>query len=316
MVTSLLEMKDVLEHVKQTREKDSAILCSLVPNEITFTILRGMQPLLVLVKEYSNKFESESPNIATFMVDIYNMKEQVQKLVQIATDEGPSFEELDDNHRFSIIQLMKTFQEGLHKRLERYGSDEIYAIGAVLNPVYKGVPLFKLGLYDRIVDRMVEDHPSTDEYLAEAAKTTRNPLQTLTDAEFQNLTGADRDLYERKQAIAARMNSETLIDTEPPLRKEIDKYQDMFSAEKTDDFLQWWNSNSKHLPLLSQMARDYYAIQITSSASERVFSLGGRIVTSLRSGLSPERTSKQVFICMNEPKVRYNMSQWNLHVEV
>ena len=316
MATTILDMKDVLEHVKQTKENEAPILCSLVPTEQTFTILRGMQPLLVLVKEYSNKFESEFPNIATFMVDIYNMKEQVQRLIQIADNEGASFEDLDENHRYAIIQLMRTFQERLQARLERYGSDEVYAIGAVLNPVYKGVPLFKLGLYDKIVDRMVEDHPTTAEFLAQEVQTSSHITNKLSEAEIANLPAADRDIYERKQALAARMMTSSLIDTVPPLRKELEKYQDMFSAEKNDDYLQWWKANAKHLPLLAAMARDYYALQITSSASERVFSLGGRIVTNLRSGLSPLRTSKQVFICMNEPKVHYNMTQWNLHAQV
>ncbi|KIJ15093.1 hypothetical protein PAXINDRAFT_38586, partial [Paxillus involutus ATCC 200175] len=41
-------------------------------------------------------------------------------------------------------------------------------------------------------------------------------------------------------------------------------------------------------PVLSQIARDYLAIQGSSTASERAFSQGGLTVTVMRNRLSPK----------------------------
>lgn len=54
------------------------------------------------------------------------------------------------------------------------------------------------------------------------------------------------------------------------------------------DILAWWKSNQMTFPILSTLARDVMAVQISTVASESAFSAGGRVVGPFRSSLDPE----------------------------
>lgn len=60
------------------------------------------------------------------------------------------------------------------------------------------------------------------------------------------------------------------------------------SAEK--DPLSWWKTNeSSTLPLLSEFARRYLCIAVSSFAPERVFSTSGMIVSQRHSRLTQDK---------------------------
>ena len=54
--------------------------------------------------------------------------------------------------------------------------------------------------------------------------------------------------------------------------------------------LRWWKIETARLPLLSTVARKYLSVCATSIPSERVFSVGGNIVTSKHNALKPEKS--------------------------
>lgn len=54
------------------------------------------------------------------------------------------------------------------------------------------------------------------------------------------------------------------------------------------DILSWWKSNQVTFPILSTLARDVLAVQVSTVASESAFSAGGRVVGPFRSSLDPE----------------------------
>ncbi|XP_065318862.1 uncharacterized protein LOC135926857 [Gordionus sp. m RMFG-2023] len=55
---------------------------------------------------------------------------------------------------------------------------------------------------------------------------------------------------------------------------EISKYVDEATISNDTNPLDWWKLNKNRYPVLSNIARDYLAIQATSSSSERAFSEG------------------------------------------
>lgn len=59
-------------------------------------------------------------------------------------------------------------------------------------------------------------------------------------------------------------------------------------ADEDFDILGWWKFNAIRFPILSQLARDVLAMQISAVASESAFSTGGRILNDFRSYLSPK----------------------------
>ncbi|KAG0195139.1 hypothetical protein BGX28_002157, partial [Mortierella sp. GBA30] len=50
---------------------------------------------------------------------------------------------------------------------------------------------------------------------------------------------------------------------------------------------EFWNLKKNHIPGLSLLASHYLSIQASSAASERLFSLAGRILTEDRTNLAP-----------------------------
>lgn len=80
---------------------------------------------------------------------------------------------------------------------------------------------------------------------------------------------------------------------------EVNTYMVYPLQDSEGDPLQWWKEHHVNFPTLSKLARKYLCIPATSSASERVFSTGGNIVTCQRSALKPEKVNMLVFLAKN-----------------
>ena len=76
------------------------------------------------------------------------------------------------------------------------------------------------------------------------------------------------------------------------------------------DALEWWKQNENELPLLAGVARSYLAVPVTSASLERMFSLGGRLVTDFKHNLNPENTSMLVFVSQNYTTIPSNLKDW------
>jgi hypothetical protein len=72
-------------------------------------------------------------------------------------------------------------------------------------------------------------------------------------------------------------------------KSELDK----FLAEEPEDdgpkfdILSWWKVNSSRFPVLGYLARDVFAIPISTVASESAFSTSGRVLDDFRTSLTP-----------------------------
>ena len=69
--------------------------------------------------------------------------------------------------------------------------------------------------------------------------------------------------------------------------------------------------NQKELPLLAAMARKYLCPPVTSCSSERLFSLGGNIISDKRHKMKPETLQKIMFIKENFPLVKSKIRSWD-----
>jgi len=58
----------------------------------------------------------------------------------------------------------------------------------------------------------------------------------------------------------------------------------------------FWKSNSLDFPMLFQIAKVIFAIQPTSSQSERNFSISNVVLSQRRASLSPERARRILFL--------------------
>ncbi|KAM3234190.1 hypothetical protein P3L10_019549 [Capsicum annuum] len=84
------------------------------------------------------------------------------------------------------------------------------------------------------------------------------------------------------------------------VKTELQKYLDEANEGETKNFnvLSLWKIHSPRFPILAEMARDVLSIPISSVASECAFSIGGRILDSFRSSLTPKLV--QTLVCLQD----------------
>ena len=75
------------------------------------------------------------------------------------------------------------------------------------------------------------------------------------------------------------------------IKSEADRYlldacEDV--ADESSDVLAWWKLHSSKYIILSQLARDVYAIPVSTVTSKFAFSTEGRILDPFRSSLGPK----------------------------
>ncbi|KAK3225636.1 hypothetical protein Dsin_005498 [Dipteronia sinensis] len=83
------------------------------------------------------------------------------------------------------------------------------------------------------------------------------------------------------------------------LKNEVERYLIEFNERIDDenfDLLNWWNVNSSKYKILSQIAKDVFAIPVSTVASESVFSTGGRVLDPFRSSLTPKMV--EILVCL------------------
>ena len=88
------------------------------------------------------------------------------------------------------------------------------------------------------------------------------------------------------------------------LEDELERYRarpaaSIFINTTTKEYrnpLIWWKYNKADFPIMSELARILLCIPATSAPSERIFSLASRVISKLRSSLSPDNASQIIFV--------------------
>jgi len=96
----------------------------------------------------------------------------------------------------------------------------------------------------------------------------------------------------------AATRAETMT-TNEKLESEVDHFRKLPTTDPESNPLDWWKVHHEHYPLLATMAKKYLSISATNCPSERLFSSSGKVVTSLRNNLTPEKVNMLVFLSKN-----------------
>nr|XP_023675618.1 zinc finger BED domain-containing protein 4-like [Paramormyrops kingsleyae] len=83
------------------------------------------------------------------------------------------------------------------------------------------------------------------------------------------------------------------------IETELTTYFLIPDIEPDTDPLEWWKLHQPNFPRLSLLAKKYLSNPATSAPSERVFSVGGGIVTCNRACLKPEVVDRLIFLAKN-----------------
>ena len=82
------------------------------------------------------------------------------------------------------------------------------------------------------------------------------------------------------------------------VEKELEQYIHYPLQDIESSPLQWWQLQQHQFPLLAKLARKYLCVCATSVPSERLFSIGGKIVDG-RSRLKPDKVNELIFLAEN-----------------
>ena len=95
------------------------------------------------------------------------------------------------------------------------------------------------------------------------------------------------------------VQSDTAVETSTQQQLETEVSQYMGEEATSQSPLDWWRTNKRRYPLLSQVAAKYLASPATSVPCERVFSIAGHIVTEKQACLLPQDVNMLVFLTEN-----------------
>ena len=172
-------------------------------------------------------------------------------------------------------------------------------MGNLINPRYRGNTLKKLGIYDEFVRTLIDDHPSTENFVVEQGAGNTSEQVDL-DA---NIDTAD---FYQMMALNDGFDPHNTDDPDnsqnmPDLERELKIFLSLppVSIDESKKALTWWKAHSKTFPLLAELARNVLCIPAASASSERVFSASGNIITCTRHNLSTENAKKLTLIKVN-----------------
>jgi hypothetical protein len=131
---------------------------------------------------------------------------------------------------------------------------------------------------------------------------TKLHLQELFNNEKENYqinqhttqpTTQSKSSTKRKTLMARLFKSNVVV------INEIEEYFQLPEISLDLNPLIWWSEKKESFPILSGLARKYLAVSATSTASERLFSDAGNLLTNKRTRMKPKLFKKMMFLKRN-----------------
>jgi hAT family C-terminal dimerisation region len=167
----------------------------------------------------------------------------------------------------------------LRKYYKKTSNVVVYPNGVIFQPRGK-LSLFKQYSWDEEWIAKYSD-ACRERYVREYKGKDITPSHSSTKRTFAQFNKDDDNEYEE---FLSSLNPTATTN-------EYDRYIQAPLINFKIQVLNWWRANGHQYPQLSRMVRDTLAVPATRAGVERAFSLSGRVVTVIRSQLSPETIS-------------------------
>ncbi|XP_022899313.1 zinc finger BED domain-containing protein RICESLEEPER 2-like [Olea europaea var. sylvestris] len=151
--------------------------------------------------------------------------------------------------------------------LEKF--NQLLFIATILDPRCK-LELLKVGLYECYKEMMTPPLVSP-----------KDATQPRSQSALQTTLGTSKPV---PSIFRARLMQETQVEKNDLVDYLNDRCEDLTNDDF--DILNWWKLNENKFKIVSQIAKDVLAIQISTVAPESAFSTSGRILDPFRSSLS------------------------------
>ena len=165
----------------------------------------------------------------------------------------------------------KLMREKIEERYPDCGSDDLFlAVAHLLDPWSRGVLLeMKFGNIEDVKTLMIQKWTNL---------VNNNPPPPPETENEEALNVADdplEELMNRRDQVESRNDGSDSPESQS-LRDEISRFFGKPKVSSETDKLAWW-AKQDDLPTLKKICREVYAIPVSSSKSERVFSQAGKV---------------------------------------
>ena len=117
-------------------------------------------------------------------------------------------------------------------------------------------------------------------------------INSSTQSTTQSTTQSKSSI--KRKTLMARLSKPNVV-----VINEVDEYLQLPEIALDLNPLIWWNEKKESFPILSGLARKYLAVSATSTASERLFSDAGNLLTNKRTRMKPKLFKKMMFLKRN-----------------
>lgn len=192
--------------------------------------------------------------------------------------------EEDENDLAEIAELKQNMRSNFSNR---FPMSELISVGALLDPRCQNLVDVK--------NYLAENGTISFGLLKKWAKEFVNFNDSVTKAQDKNLNFVEEleEKHSSLQFVQKTLQSEIDVD------REIYFLLSLAGNVEVDNIRLFWKSYAKQMPTLSMLAKKVLSIPMTSTPSERNFSIAGLIVNLRRSSLLPGNVNKILFIHNN-----------------
>lgn len=210
-----------------------------------------------------------------------------------AFDDGSNEEENQDddiNKPVITFGLLDAVKSNLYMNMKKYYPTLVTAevlIPSILDPRFKSLD-FVSSEQKIMTEQHLHQLFKQEKEKQNKASNTPNTSET-PDVSNNSRSRKRKTLMERlaKDSVAAAPDNE------------VSEYLQMHEIPIKSDPLIWWNEKKDKFPILSNLAQKYLAVSATSTASERLFSDAGNLLTNKRTCMKPKLFKKIMFLKRN-----------------
>ena len=292
MLESIVKMRRILSSIRDIPGKDDTKLAPVIPSEDEFNLYDEILPILRRVAEISECFSADKEvSIHLVISNIYTLRHKCLDFIKT----GAASPTAQLFHQKLVENLDVSFPDTGCQNL-------FYSVANLLNPLYKGRALKKLGGFDEAYEALITQSNAYQEWIA-ATRLFKERLHV----EIQGHVSEDDPFYNvgMEEALALMTS---FSGPAPPPKLDIVTEWEIFQKLPGIigvDVLEFWRANKYKFPLLAQAAKKWLCVPASSASSERAFSaMGGIIVSYKRTKLQPEQVEKLLYIQQNYPKVQ------------
>ena len=288
MIGRILEQEACIRRLLATDRKHS----HLIPTWQDLDVLESMRGALGPLEDFTDMLSGEKKvTVSAIKPVLHILKTKVLKV-----------SDSDTNLTKSIKRKVWDY---LQNKYDEADIDGLLNVCTYLDPRFKS-----MYIDDDVDTALVKDRLAREGVEIIEAQTGQSATgnTTVTTEASENTSSASTSSNPSKkcklstwlkEAAVIQGPSGNPLTPEQKVKKEIEEFDRLQLLDSELDPLQWWKVHEIVLPTMSKLAQKYLCICASSSASERIFSCSGNVVSKKRTLLKPDKVNMLVFLAQN-----------------